>query len=173
MCRLYWIVWISTYWLPQTPLRCGVRWFIFIITITIIIIPTIVSIVTTNTLIITITTFIISTRLQEVWLNNLVIWITIPPWVCICVQVWHLPKLRRLLPSQNSSGQTVIGGAITGQWAPYVISSAVTSLPVSLSPNATLMSHHRPRSHPTRNHMDCVLILLSPSRAACFFSSLF
>lgn len=53
-------------------------------------------------------------------------------------QVWPLPELCRLLPTENSSGQTLIGGAATSEWASSVIPPAVTSLPVSASPWAVL-----------------------------------
>lgn len=48
-------------------------------------------------------------------------------------QVWPLPELCRLLPTENSSGQTLIRGAATSEWTLPVIPPAVTSLPVNES----------------------------------------
>lgn len=89
-------------------------------------------------------------------------------------QVWCLPELCWILPTENSSGQTLVRGATTSEWASSVTLPAVTSLPVSVSPYKPWewVTPIHPRHPNTQAYTQCLLHTQESSallRIACYF----
>lgn len=84
------------------------------------------------------------------------------------LQVGCFPELCWLLPTENSSGQTLVRGAATSEWASSLTLPTVTSLPALVGPWALRMSHSHPPTAPQYASTHTHNVFKCRNRASCW-----